>query len=209
MDALTLVIQLLLRSAVLLLPVAVAMLAFRRLALSESANAWLYAGTAMIACITAAGLAPWAIGGAPGYWIFFLLAPLCPALWLGVVIICDLDRSHEYDSDPSSPRHDTMPSPLILENPEWPQSPVPVFRHRGGETRKHSEKTPVFVASQRNTQSNIQPQRVSTVLDIARSMRGNVSSQHRREPRQLPAPGAQSPAQIAENLPFLKPYPQS
>lgn len=209
MDALTLVVQLLLRSAVLLLPVAVAMLAFRRLALSHSANAWLYAGMAMIACVTAAGLAPWAVGGAAGYWIFFLLAPLCPALWLGVVIICDLDRPQTYDSRRTPADRSGPSTPLILENPEWPQSPVPVFRHRGGEARKHSETTPVFVASPRNSESNIQPQRVSTVLDIARSMRGNVSSQHRREPRQLPAPGTQSPAQIAENLPFLKPYPQS
>lgn len=209
MDALTLVFQLLLRSAILLLPVAVAMLAFRRLAMSESANAWLYAGMAMIACITAAGLAPWAVGSATGHWIFFLLAPLCPALWLGVVIICDLERSHLYDSAPSAPRHDTRRTTLILENPEWPQAPVPVFRHRGGEPRKHSEQTPVFVASSRSSHGNIQPEPAPTVLDIARSMRGNVSSQHRREPRQLPAPGAPGTAQIAENLPFLKPYPQT
>lgn len=208
MDTLALITQLLVRSALLLLPVGVAMLAFRRLALSESANAWLYAGMAMIACVTAAGLAPWAVGGAPGYWIFFLLAPLCPALWLGVVILCDLDRNHDYDRAEPTPRHAPKARPLVLENPEWPGAPVPVFRHSGLNGQKKREQAPLFVPRSRTSGSNIQPHGGQTVLDIARAMRGNVSSQHRRKPLALPAPNGERRVENAENLPFLKPYPQ-
>ena len=138
-----------------------------------------------------------------------MLAPLCPALWLGVVIICDLDRRSDYDTATSELSQSHRPQTLILENPEWPGAPVPVFRHHGSEPGKRLDAAPVFVATPRPRMGNIQAHPAQTVLDIARAMRGNVSSQHRREPKQLPSPAVSNSVERTENLPFLKPYPQA
>ena len=207
MDALTFLLQILFRSLILLLPITVAMLAFRRLALSQSSNAWLYAATAMVACVTAAGLAPWAIIGTNAVWIFFVLAVFCPALWLGVVIICDQDRLQGYDASSEEAGPPRKLSPLVLEGPVWPDAPTPVFRHRGAE--QEEPRTSNVFSSVRGAARDKASEQAQTVLEIARAMRGNVSSQHRREPRRLPPPTPRERGERLENLPFLRPYPQN
>jgi len=61
MELLGLLYQIVIRSFFLMLPLGVAFLAFRRLSLSQTSNAWLYAVAGLFAAFTAAGLLPWAM----------------------------------------------------------------------------------------------------------------------------------------------------
>ena len=62
MDVLSPLFHMVLRSLVVLFPLTVGWLAFRRLALSKSANAWIYAVICLFAAVTAAGVLPWTLG---------------------------------------------------------------------------------------------------------------------------------------------------
>lgn len=195
MDILGPLFLLLFRSFVVLLPLTIGWLAFRRLALSKSGNAWIYAVTCLFAVVTAAGLLPWALGLKQAGWVFFILAAFCPAIWIGVVTICDMSRRTIYGHDPVKDAVVTFTSrqksaPLVLENPELPGAPIPVFRHRSpenGDVKFVREPLPAKVPETAKPRS---------LLAIAREMRGKDSSDDRR-PKMLPPPEIKS-------LPFLK-----
>ena len=177
-----------LRALLLALPVAVGLLAVRRLLMSESLNAWVYALAVGYAAFSMAGLLPWALGlaGVPSF--FVATALLAPVLWLATVVICGLGRQNRYDLPPAdddlSAFADTPPSPLrtaplLLTDPIQPE-PVPVFRHRP---------IPRF--------DPLPPP--PSVMDVARAMRGRATSEARRVRKLLPPP-APGPA----DLPFLR-----
>jgi len=204
MDILSLLLQLVFRAIVVVLPLTVAWLAFRRLMLSQTSNAWLYAIVCIFSAVTSAGLIPWTLGLGSGNWLIFLFSAISPALWMTVILICDPNRhlSHydfrsETDPDvtfvaapkvPASSNVSAEPQstrPLILEKPDWPEAPVPIFRHvtrtvnTGVTARDKIDDT------------------AETLLSVARDMRGNSNSDARR-PRMLPKPES-----FDERLPFL------
>lgn len=216
MDVPGLLFQLLFRSVVLLLPLCVAWLAFRRLSLSRTTNAWLYAVTGILAAFTATGLVPWAIGLQQANPIFFLLAAVCPAIWFGVVVLCAPSREADYTLKPgealaflhrASPASDgaeddlsggdrtprqadggpVYDMPLLLQNPQLAEEQTPLFRHQEPPPRA-APAAPLPPAP---------PGR--GVMAIARDMRGHPTSDRRR-PKLLapPAPGS-------DELPFLRP----
>lgn len=195
MDVFSPIFQLLFRSVVLLLPLTIGWLAFRRLVLSKSGNAWIYAVTCLFAAVTVAGLLPWALGLATTSWVFFILSAFCPAIWIGVVTLCDMSRRTFYGHDPVADAVLTFtskqkPTPLVLEDPEMPGNPVPVFRHRSPESGKVSfEAQPLTVSEEKAPAKR-------SLMSIAREMRGNDTSDARR-PKLLPAPDIRQ-------LPFLK-----
>lgn len=217
MDSVALLIQLLAKTLFLAMPFGVTWLAFRRLALSESANSWLYAGCGLFAAFTTAGLAPWAFGLTDVSWIFFLFAALCPPIWLVVVLICGFGRSENYDASEDditdhvvafSPNK-RRPPPLILEHPEWPDAPKPIFRHTpdapiANENAAIGDAPDAAVFG--NTLRAIVPVPDTAVprslLSIARDMRRNEDSRKHRKPLLLPPP---LEAGDLPHLPFLKP----
>ena len=197
MDVLSPLFQLLFRSLVILLPLTIGWLAFRRLALSRSGNAWIYAVTCLFAAVTTAGLLPWTLGLAKVGWLFFILAAFCPAIWIGVISICDMSRrAAHYGPDPIMDKVLTFTSkqkttPLVLENPDWPGTPIPVFRHNASDSDKpHQDTEPQLPArvAEKPAKRNL--------MSIAREMRANETSDARR-PKLLPAPEVRS-------LPFIK-----
>lgn len=199
MDAATLLVQLFARTLFLAIPFGVAWLAFRRLALSETSNAWLYAGAGLFAAFTAAGLAPWAFGMGSVGWLYFIFAALCPILWLAVVVICGFGRPPTYDTPQGDIAEDRIapfriPTPtsptLILERPEWPDAPSPTFRHHDAVLDPANENVALAATKPDNS-----------MIEIARNMRGNVTSAARRLRPLLPPPDAMSEL---PNLPFLK-----
>ncbi len=199
MDAVTLLVQLIAKTLFLAIPFGVAWLAFRRLALSETSNAWIYAGAGLFAAFTAAGLAPWAFGLGSVGWLYFVFAALCPSIWLGVVVICGIGRPPTYDSPEVDPTDDwiapfRVPTqnsrPLILERPEWPDASRPTFRHHAAISIPANENVPLEAA---------EPDR--SMLDVARNMRGNATSANRRFRPLLPAPDTMNDL---PHLPFLK-----
>lgn len=210
MDALTLLLQLLFTSFVILLPTVVGGLAFRRLTKSKTSNAWVYAVTCLFAAVTTAGLVPWALGISASSWFFFVLAAFCPALWFGVTTICDVSRKGSYDVDfadmPTvlfkSQQKAPVP-PLILSNPVV-DTPVPVFSHRRPAANVDApSRNPVLAKNaEQKTVSNSTVKTVpaasgkKSVLDVAREMRLNKSSEERR-PKLLPSPSI-------KELPFIK-----
>ena len=193
MDVLSPLLHLLFRAFVVVLPLTTGWLAIRRLILSKSTNAWIYAVTFLFAAVTFAGLLPWTLGFGKAGWVFFLFAAFCPAIWIGVVMMCDANRVRKstYEPDPIIEPAPTFVSkqpatPLILENPDWPGTPIPVFRHK-------------VVAKPAAAASAFQPDadqsKSKTILSIVREMRKNRSSDDRR-PKLLPPPDA-------SELPFL------
>ncbi|NNE86560.1 MAG: hypothetical protein HKN27_00665 [Silicimonas sp.] len=194
MDALALVLQLVFRSFVVLLPVLVGALAFRRLAKSKTSNAWIYAVTCLFAAVTTAGLLPWAVGMDASSWVFFVLAAFCPAIWFGVTTTCDTTRKRSYKpevDDFSSILFKTRlkkAEPLVLENP-IKDMPTPVFAHK---TPANTDAPSVAAAPEEKPK----PISEKSVLDVAREMRRNRSTDERR-PKLLPSPS------VAE-LPFIK-----
>lgn len=176
MDVLSPLLEYLLRSALVLLPLTVGWLAFRRLALSKSGNAWIYAVTCLLAAVTTAGTLPWALGLTSANWIFVALALFSPALWFGVVVLCDLTRRRSYGPDPVTgtilglmPAR--TPEPLVLESPV---EETPVFRH--------SRPQPTIpMASSKPAPTT------RSLTAIAREIRGGRTSERRR-PKLLPKP---------------------
>ena len=203
MDVVTLLIQLVAKTLFLAVPFGVAWLAFRRLALSETSNAWIYAGVGLFAAFTAAGLAPWALGvGAVG-WLFFVFAAFCPLIWVSVVVFCGIGRPPAYDVSEDDGAEEQiallrlatpLSPPLILEGPEWPDAPEPTFRHYDAILSPANENLPLNAA-----EAAVDTDR--SLLEIAKNMRGNATSAKRRLRPLLPAPDAMSDLQ---NLPFLK-----
>ena len=183
MDILNPLFLLLFRSLIVFLPLIIAWLAFRRLMASTSGNAWIYAITCLFAAMTAAGLMPWALGLMQASWVFFVFSAFCPAIWIGVVTVCDMSRRALYEPDPVADtvlkfKSSQAPTPLVRENPDRPGTPMPVFRHRapkasGMSTIKRVEKT-VTKATK-------------SLLSVARDMRGSTSSEPRRQ-KLLPSP---------------------
>lgn len=198
MDAALLLVHFAVKVLFLAMPLGVAWLAFRRLALSRSTNAWIYAATGMFAAFTAAGLVPWALGLGGAGWAFFLFAALCPPLWVFVVVVCGPGRNTAYDLarqaavGASAPAPQDPPGrlpPLVLENPDWPDTRVPVFRHharRAGQGDAAADR-----------RAGAAPR---SLLAVARDMRGNASAGHRRRPRLLAPPAA---SEKLTDLPFL------
>ncbi len=197
MDVVGLLTQMIFKSILVILPFTIAWLAFRRLVMSRSVNAWLYGLCGLFAATTGAGLLPWALGLAGAPWLLFIFAAFSPALWLGIVLICDAQRVSRYTvEDEEAPlptfqsmrnRRDANSPPLVLENPDWPGAPIPVFRH----SRPANDHAPGSALSAAATKR--------TLLSIAREMRGKDSSDDRR-PKLLPPPAASELTQ----LPFLK-----
>jgi hypothetical protein len=188
------------KTAVLILPLTVAWLAVRRLTLSKSANAWLYAATALFALLTFLGLVPWAFGIAAPHPVFLVFAAMTPAIWYSVVRLCNTTRSVDYDNElertferlSALARKAPVSDLLILEGPSWPDAPQPMFRHTpAAEPQDAPQPRPGTIARASEATMNL--------LQIARSMRGNASSEARRI-KLLPPP------QRAErvSMPFLK-----
>ena len=202
------------KTILVIVPLTVTFLAVRRLLRSKSGNAWLYAVTSMFAAITTAGVAPWAFGFGASHWVFFVFACMSPAVWIAVAILCNATRSVEYVDDvewalrnlgdlwdlfstrrASSDRHDT----LILSDPLWPDEPVPVFRH----SRAVTTTTPAPPSDAQLLEEALVAERADTarkIINVARSMRRNPSSDSRRI-KLLPPPRADGDTE----LPFLKP----
>lgn len=200
MDVVATFVQIGFRSLFLLFPVAVAGLAYRRLALSRSANAWVYAGVALFATLTAVALLPWAVGTGVLGGLTAIAALFCPPLWVGVVLLCDsaqIPNAYESFEDDefdlpqpvfrSRKNSAAQTDPLMLERPEWPGAPEAMFmRNRPEHSAPPECKDPL--PSVRN------------VLSIVREMRGNPTSEARR-PRLLPPPG---PTATLRDMPFIR-----
>lgn len=172
MGTLSFAAALALRALILLVPLAVAWLAIRRLVRSETTNAWIYAATGLLTAFTATGLAPWAFGVGEASWYFFPLAALSAPLWVAVVMICDLDRRPAYGEEVPSVR------PLLLTDPIAPvgeaASGTAMFRSSRGGARS------VRIVDRRDSAEAFRE-----VLTVAREMRGNVSTEARRMPKTL------------------------
>lgn len=192
MDVFGPLLHLALKSLVVLFPLTVGGVAFRRLAMSTSSNAWIYAVMFLYAAAASAGALPWALGITQLNWLSVLLALSCPIFWIGVLMICDLSRGHSYGADPVIEvanrlikRARPKPKPLVLENPDLSQPPVPVFRHR----KEQREKPHFAPSASKHTRH---------VLALARDLRTNRTSEGRR-PKLLPPP------QTSDDLPFVTP----
>lgn len=205
MDALALLINLVAKTFFLGLPLGVAWLAMRRLLLSRTLNAWIYAGIGLFAASTAAGLAPWALGFEPIAWIFLIFAFLCPPLWLATVVLCGMGRVTGYDAEAieeavgsvrETPKEKLAPLMLeepILPQPAQPQSAQkPVFKTHRSVLRNARDLASARLKSDPDDRS---------VLEVARSMRGNPNTSKRRMRPLLPPPHAMSDL---PNLPFLQ-----
>lgn len=185
MDALTLLLQLFFRSFVILLPVVVGWLAFRRLALSKTSNAWIYAVTCLFAAVITAGLLPWAVGLAASNWIFFVLAAFCPAIWFGVTTICDFSGQGKYEPEIAEfssvlfKASRKKPKPLLLSDP-LSDLTVPLFSHSAPANTDAPSLLPVVTETPKAMGEK-------SVLEVAREMRRNKSSDERRI-KLLPAP---------------------
>lgn len=200
-----LLLLLLIKAVVIGLPITVCILAFRRLVLSRSANAWLYSAVGLFALVTAIGLLPWALIGQRSHPVFLVFSAMMPAVWYAVVIICNSKRSLKYDTEmertlnrlldmagPSKPLE-----PLVLTDPILPEAPTPVFRHSRPMVPEADTPAPTTKAVAKVPARFSETTR--TILDIARSMRTNVSSDGRRI-KLLPPPAGRSNT----HLPFLR-----
>ena len=190
MDVLSPLMHVVLKSLVVLFPLTVGWLAFRRLAISKSSNAWIYAVICLFAAVTAAGVLPWTLGLTGLNWVLVLMALISPVLWLGIILICDVSRSHRYGGDPLIEaarsvvqRPAQKLTPLVLDDPVLPEAPKPVFRHRAPAPAPVEKPREVSPATR-------------TLLSLARDIRGNPSSDRRR-PKLLPPP-------VSTELTFLK-----
>ena len=194
MDILSPLLLLLFRALFVVLPLTVAWLAFRRLWRSRSSNAWIYAATCLLTAVLTTAMLPWTLGLGTANWLVLLLALFSPALWLGVILICDpFELASKYDAGDVNDSIDTpiaraktalaLGKPLILEKPNWPDAPTPMFRHGGADVKKSS--LPIVEEPRKS------------LLSIAKGMRGNRNSDKRR-PKLLP-----SPKRYGDDLSFL------
>lgn len=176
-----LLMDLIVRAIFLSMPVAVGVLAFRRMLMSQTVNVWLYALTVGYTAFVAMGLMPWAMGLHPVSAVFVILAVICPAIWLGIVVACGLGRQAPYDviEEAVDVPEPAPAAPLLLTNPVLPE-PVPIFRH-------HRRKVEIAKIT------------ATDVVDVARAMRGRASSEARRVRKLLPPPSPE-----ARDLPFLR-----
>lgn len=181
MDILSPFLHLAVKSLVILFPLTVSWLAFRRLALSKSTNAWIYASICLFAVTAAAGVLPWSLGLSDLNIPLLLMALAAPTLWVATLFICDLSRVSRYGPDPlfataRSVAEKAAPNltPLLLGEDMRTAKEAPVFRH---------QPKPVPVLSELPERSAA----TKTLLALARDIRGNTSSERRR-PKLLPAP---------------------
>ncbi len=197
MDVLSPLLELLFRALVVVLPLTVTFLSFRRLLLSQSSNAWIYAATCLFTSVTTIGLLPWTLGFAEASSLFFLFSAISPLVWMSVIMLCDpISLTSNYDReddalDVDTPEEPVIPlrkRPLVLEKPDWPEAPVAVFRHAASDT---ADPTPSAAKMADDTSAG------RALLSIARGMRGNETSDARR-PKMLPAPKGRD-----LHLPFL------
>lgn len=208
---------LLIKSLLLIVVLAVFWLAVRRLLLSRSANAWLYAATSIFSLMTLLGLLPWALGIGTTHPVFFVFAAMTPTVWYGVVTMCNATRPMRYDSELertilrflSLARVPRFTEPLVLVDPKWPEAPMPVFRHTAPEIPDTNVSRPVAKAAVAERGQKAAPvgetrrSRVSeatrSLLGVARGMRRNESSEIRRI-KLLPPPMRTED----RSIPFLK-----
>ncbi|NNF90694.1 MAG: hypothetical protein HKM96_04875 [Boseongicola sp.] len=207
-----LLISLLVKMGLMILPLTVFCLAGRRLFLSRSANAWLYAATAGFAWVTALGLTPWTFGFGTTHPVFFVFAAMTPAIWYSVATLCNASRHLSYDSEMERTflrlaaivRQKTKPAPLILEGADWPDAPKPVFRHTASEPApEHEPEAPAPqrpVAPQAAKLHQAASDATGRILEVTRTMRRNRTSEDRRI-KLLPPPDKAGKS----NLPFLNP----
>jgi hypothetical protein len=195
----------LVKLGLMILPLTVFFLAGRRLLLSRSANAWLYAAAALIAWVTALGLTPWTLGFGATHPVFFVFAAMTPALWYAVASLCNASHHMRYDSDlertflrlASMLRPAARRDPLVLEGADWPDAPKPVFRHsRPGFAPDLAGPGAISPPTQRHRASEA----TARLIEITRTMRRNRTSEDRRI-KLLPPPERSGSA----NLPFLNP----
>lgn len=169
------------RTGVILLPLSVGVLSFRRLILSTTRNSWLYGAMGLLSVFTVFALLPWAMLDLPIRPSVIGLAVALPPMWVGLVLFCGAGRVRPYDRDldeDAASASSGLPT-LVLENPV---TEIPVFRHQAAPVPGHP------------------PRASSNILTAARAMRGNPSSDPRRRPvprKALPPP--------SPNLPFLRP----
>lgn len=192
MDVLSPLFLLLFRALFVVLPLTVAWLAFRRVMRSRTSNAWVYAATCLLTSVLTAAMLPWTLGLGSANSLVLILALFSPALWIGVIMICDpLDMTSKYDPtdvddavDTPTFRARSVPQkPLILEKPDWPDAPAPIFRHNAADAKLSS--VPIVEEPRKS------------LLSIAKGMRGNSNSDRRR-PKLLP-----SPTRYGDDLSFL------
>ena len=139
--------------------------------------------------------------------MFLVFAFLCPPLWVSTVVLCGIGRISGYDvaeldtDDVPSPAQPAPqfqpaprvpPAPLLLEKPIWPKPEKAVFRTHRTPMREARQ-----MASERMKAEHIE----RSVLDVARSMRGNSNTTKRRMRPLLPPSHAMSDL---PNLPFLQ-----
>ena len=201
---------LVIKSLLLILTLAVFSLAVRRLMLSKSANAWLYAATAIFALLTSLGLVPWTLGFGQSHPIFFVFAAMTPAIWYGVVTMCNTTRPMRYDSELertvlrfAALARAQLSEPLMLRNPKFPEAPKPVFRHTPQPEIRDPEpvaERPLELSQQtRVVQRGRASEATRTLLGIARGMRRNRTSESRRV-KLLPPPARAED----RSIPFLR-----
>ncbi|MEM7719761.1 MAG: hypothetical protein AAF222_11215 [Pseudomonadota bacterium] len=171
-------------------PLTVCWLAFRRLALSKSDNAWIYAGVCLLSAVIAAAALPWMLGLTSISWPIIMLALLSPALWIAAILVCDVSRERRYGHDPLfqtartiGQKSVTKLSPLLLGPSDRMPEEEPVFRHRNKPVRTKAPKPSRSKATR-------------ALLSLTRDIRDNATSERRRR-KLLPPP---EPAQ----LPFLQ-----
>lgn len=206
-----LLLYLVFRTLLLALTLTIFFLAVRRLLMSKSANAWLYAATALFALLTFLGLLPWVLGIGRSHPVFFVLAAAAPAIWYGVVTMCNATRHARYDSELERTVQRfaglasliAAKSPLILDKTLRADVPQPVFRHAPQRPAEPpATKRPLLLTNALPAQGTAARQRVSdatrTLLGIARGMRRNSSSEGRR-PKLLPPPRKED-----RNIPLLR-----
>lgn len=206
-----LLVLFLVKLGLMILPLTVLCLAGRRLLLSRSANAWLYAAASCFAWVTVLGLTPWALGFGSSHPVFFVFAAMIPAVWYSVVTLCNSPRHLAYDSEMERTflrltaimRQNIKPAPLILEGADWPDAPTPVFRHSDAAPERPmpaeaevATQAPPPVSEAAPAQPAPDDAPVSRLLEITRTMRRNRTSDDRRI-KLLPPPASQRHTSLA------------
>lgn len=191
MDVFGPLIHLVLRSVVVLFPMTVGWLAFRRLALSTSGNAWVYSAMFLFAAVTSAAVMPWTLGLSAINWVMLILALISPMFWIGVIFLCDTGRTGRYGTDAleSGAKFVWHHVSSSAGQQDHAKTPLPMFRHTS-EPEAASPETPAGYSTA-----------TRTLLALARDIRSNPTSEQRR-PRRLPPPEKRE-------LPFLRDAPRA
>ncbi len=175
------------RVLLLSLPLTVAVLALRRLLLSRSSNVWLYAAMVGYTVFSAVGVLPWAATGKATPIALFLFALSTPLVWTLVILVTGTGRSSPYGTRRTSePESGNQPvvlrlDKLVLKDPITPEpAATPIFRHHKSSNQSKAKAS-------------------SSVMGVARSMRGRASSEARRVRKLLPPPAPER-----SDLPFLR-----